>query len=394
MEEKAYRYRFYPTDLQAIQLAQTFGCVRWVYNQALSEKQNLYKETKESLRYNDLGKKIPIWKKENEWLKEPAAVPLQQAVRHLDRAYKNFFKGITKFPKFKNKNNKQSASYTRNGFRWNSKTKELKLAKMKTPLKIKWSRYFEDEPSSIHISKDCQCRYHIVFFVKEEIQKLPKNNQEIGIDLGLSSFLITNEGEKVEHPKFLDKNLKKLKRRNQSLHRKKQGSENRKKAKYKLAKLYGQMADRRNDFLHKLSYRIVNKNQVINSETLKIKNMMKNRRLSRAIGQSGWGEFLRQLEYKSKWYDRTFTKISQWFPSSKLCSNCHHKRERLSLSIRTWKCENCHEVHDRDINAAKNILAAGQAERQNACGGKIRPADLKSKGTPVEAGTTQHLLFK
>jgi len=388
---RAYKYRFCPTDSQAMQLAKTFGCVRWIYNQALFEKQNLYEKTKESLSFNDLCKKIPVWKNENEWLKEPSSVPLQQSLRHLDKAYSNFFKKISRIPKFKNKNSKQSANYMKESFRWNFKTKELKLAKMKTPLKIKWSRYFTGEPSSINISKDCQNRYHIVFFVKEEIQKLPKNNNEIGIDLGLSSFLITDEGKKVEHPKFLDQSLKKLKRRNQDLSRKKKESENRKKAKYKLAKLYGQMADRRNDFLHKLSFRIVNENQVINSETLKIKNMMKNKRLSRSIHQSGWGEFLRQLEYKSKWYGRTFTKISQWYPSSKLCSKCHHKRERLSLSVRTWKCEKCHVVHDRDINAAKNILAAGQAERQNACGGKIRPADLVSNGTSVEAGTIPNI---
>jgi len=391
MEERVYKYRFYPTFSQVIQLVKTFGCVRWIYNQALSEKQNLYKETKENLSYYDLCKKLTSWRKKYNWLENCSSVVVQQSLKNLDKSYKNFFKGISRFPKFKNKNSKQSARYTKNGFSWNSKTKELKLAKMKKSLKIKWSRDFEGSPSSITILKDYQNRYFISFNVKEDIEKLPKSNKEIGIDLGLSSFLITNEGEKIEHPKFLNKDLKKLKRRNKDLSRKKKGSENRIKAKYKLARLHGKITDRRKDFLHKLSFRIVNENQVINSETLKIKNMMKNRRLSRAIGQSGWGEFLRQLEYKSKWYGRTFTKISQWYPSSKLCSNCNHKREKLKLSVRTWKCEKCHEIHDRDINAAKNILAAGQAERKNACGGKIRPGDLISTGTSVEARTTQLL---
>jgi len=387
MEERAYKYRFYPTSSQVEQLAKTFGCVRWAYNQAFSEKQDLYKKTKENLSYYDLCKKLTSWRAKYDWLKNCSSVATQQSLKNLEKSYTNFLKGITKFPKFKNKDSKQSIKYTKDGFSWNVKTKDLKLAKMKEPLKIKWSRHFEGKPSSITVLKDCRNRYFISFLVKEEIQKLPKANKEIGIDLGLSSFLITDKGEKIEHPKFLDRSLKKLKRRNQDLSRKKKGSSNRRKAKYKLARFYGKITDRRNDFLHKLSSRIVNENQVINSETLKIKNMMKNRRLSKAIGQSGWGDFLRQLEYKSRWYGRTFTKISQWYPSSKLCSNCNHKREKLKLSTRTWKCEKCQVLHDRDINAAKNILAAGQAERQNACGGRIRPVD----GISVEAGTTQLL---
>jgi putative transposase len=378
-QKRAYRYRFYPTDEQIQILAQTFGCVRFVYNWALGLKTTAYQERKERLSYNDLSAKLTQLKKQpdRQWLNEVSSVCLQQTLRHLDSAFKSFFKGITDYPVFKKKSKEQSVTYVGVAFHWNGST--LTLVKMNDPLDIHWSRPLPEnsKPSSVTVSKDATGRYFISILVEEDIKPLPVTPKMIGIDLGLTSMVAMSNGEKVGSPKFYRKDEKKLARAQRRLAKKKQGSKNREKARKKVARLHARITDKRRDFQHKLSTSIVRENQVICVETLKVKNMIKNHSLAKSIADVGWGEFVRQLEYKAEWYGRTFIKIDRWEPSSKRCFHCKHVVDELDLKVRSWICPNCHTFLDRDLNAANNILAAGLAVF--ACGEGVRPIRTQSQ---------------
>ncbi len=376
MVERAYKYRLYPNEEQKEYLAKTFGCCRFIYNYFLNKKQVSWKDKTKALNLIDCCSLLTSLKKEKPWLKEISSVCLQQVLRSLDKAYQNFFKKRAKYPKFKSKSARQSAHYMKNAFQY--KNGQVFLAKMKDPLDIRFSRRFEGIPTSLTISKDGANRYFISILVKENIASLPFVKRDIAIDLGLKHFLINQRGEKENNPRFLKQGRKRLKRLLQSLCRKKKGSNNRKKAKVKVAKLHGKIVDRRRDFLHKISSQIVDENQVIICEDLKVKNMQKNRRLSFSIAEASWTTLINMLKYKSKWYGRDFVQVETFFPSSKICSDCGNKLEELPLNVRRWICPCCQAEHDRDVNAANNIRRRGLEKLQCTAGraGSNKPVEL------------------
>ena len=385
--KRAYKFRFSPTDEQKRLLAQTFGCCRFTYNWGLATRSTAYQERGEKLSYDDLSAMLPNLKKDYPWLAEVSSVPIQQALRHLDQAFKNFFAGRAKYPHFKRKQNRQSATYASNAFTLEEHT--LTLAKMDTALDIQWHRDLPKEvkASSITVSKDCANRYFVSILVEEEIKPLPVINKMVGLDLGLKSLVITSDGEAVRNPKFFTRDEKKLTKAQRRHAKKKKGSKNRDKARLKVARVYARINDCRRDYQHQLSTRIVHENQVICVESLAVKHMVKNHCLAKSISDVGWGEFVRQLEYKSQWYRRTLIKIDQWYPSSKTCHDCKQVVEDLPLDVREWICPACGVWHDRDINASKNILAEGLSVA--ACGGSARPVRAKARrATPIEAGTS------
>src|SRR2546421_3264085 len=387
MTKRAYKYRVYPTPEQAHNLACTFGCCRFVYNWALHRRKRAYFDHGVKLYTKDLSAAITALKKEEgtAWLQEVSAVSLQQALRHLDAAYTNFFEGRAEYPTFKKKHHAQSATYTDNAF--TLKGDKLTLAKHKEPLPIVWSRPLPDgaQPSSVTVSKDKSGRYFVSLLVEEGRGTFPFIDKAVGIDLGLKSFLIPSDGETLPNPKYYARDEKKLAKAQRKHARKKKGGKNRDKARKKVARLHARIADTRHDFQQKTSTKLIRENQVICLETLNVKGMLKNHKLAKAISDVGWGEFTRQLEYKAKWYGRTIIKIDRWYPSSKTCSDCGHVLDTLTLDVREWVCPCCGTWHDRDINAAGNILAAGLAVA--ACGGMVRPGDPRGQQAhTVEAG--------
>lgn len=388
MPQRAYKYRFMPTPEQAHNLACTFGCCRVVYNWALKRKTVAWFEHGQRMYYNDLSQALTLLKQEEgtAWLAEVSSVPLQQSLRHLDTAFVNFFEGRAKYPKHHKKHNKQSATYAASAFVWNGST--LTLAKQKEPLNIVWSRPLPEgcKPSSVSVTKDKSDRYFVSILVEEDIEILPSTDKVIGIDLGLKSFLITSDGKGIDNPKYYARDEKKLAKLERRKAKKKKGSKNRDKARKKVARLHARIADTRRDFQHQLSTRLIRENQTICLESLAVKNMLQNRCLAKAIQDVGWSEFTRQLEYKAAWYGRTVVRIDRFYPSSKTCSACGHLLEELALEIREWACPECGTCHERDINAAKNILAAGLVA--SACGGVVRRGRRKSgHADAVETGS-------
>ncbi|HEU4782031.1 MAG TPA: RNA-guided endonuclease TnpB family protein, partial [Ktedonobacterales bacterium] len=313
---------------------------------------------------------------ETAWLSEVSSVPLQQALRHLDTAFRHFFAHHAKYPRFKKKRGRQAATYASSAFRYEAATRTLTLAKLDTPLDIRWSRSLPKgaTPTTITISRDTAGRYFVSFLVEEEIAPLPAVAAQVGIDLGLHDVVVVSTGEKVGNPHFFRQDETKLAKAQRRLAKKQRGSHNRDKARRKVARMHARIADRRSDFLHKLSTRIIRENQTICIESLAVKAMVKHPTLAKAIHDVGWGEFIRQLAYKAAWYGRTFIQVDRWYPSSKRCSACGHVLDTLPLDIRQWTCPNptCDAQHDRDINAAQNILAVGLTVA--ASGETVRPA--------------------
>ncbi len=387
MTKRAYQYRFYPTPEQAHNLACTFGCCRFVYNWALKLRKTAYFQEGKKLYHKDLSAALTALKKAEGtvWLKEVSSVPLQQALRHLDSAFTNFFEGRAEYPVKKKKHGVQSATYTANAFTWDGTA--LTLAKQQEPLDIHWSRSLPEgcKPSSVTITKDKAGRYFVSILVEEDIKPLPQTRKTVGIDLGLKSFLITSDGQTIANPKYSARDEKKLAKAQRRHAKKKKGSKNREKARKKVAKLHARIADTRRDFQQQTSTRLIRENQVICLETLAVKNMLKNHKLAKAISDVGWSEFARQLEYKAKWYGRTIIRIDRFYPSSKTCSACGHTLEELTLDVREWGCPACGVWHDRDINAACNILAVGLIA--SACGGNVRPVWVRAQqAVASEAG--------
>ena len=379
---KAYKYRFYPTPEQEGLLLRTFGCARFVYNKALEFRKKSWEENKTNVSFADTCRMLTAWRNSEEFsfLKEVSAVALQQSLRHLQVAYENFFRKTAGYPRFKHRRNKQSITLTNSGFR--IKGKKVKLAKMREPLNIRWSKQLPKgaKPTSVTVSVDKAGRWHIVFLVEEEIRKLPEvgNNMgnKVGIDLGVKDFAVTSDGKKYDAPKISRRKQAQLRRAQKEISRREKASRNREKSRQKLAKLHVKEADRRRDFNHKLSTKIISENQVIIVEDLNVKGMTKNggaykRGLNRVISRSALSEFVNMLEYKAKWYGRTLIKVDRWFPSTQICSKCKARTgPKGDLSVRTWTCNNCGNKHDRDINAARNILAAVLAV--TACGDEYK----------------------
>jgi len=367
---KAYKYRLYPDEEQKTQLSKTFGCCRFVNNYYLAKRIELYRTNGETLNYNQCSKNLTELKQDKEWLREADKFALQNSLKDLDKAYKNFFKRVKNgekpgFPKFKSKYNSYQ-SYTTNYTNSNIKVmfdeNLLKLPKI-TPLKAILHRTFEGKILSVTVSKTCSDKYYVSVLVEEDIRQLPENETIIGIDLGLKEFAITSDGQKYENPKTLKKYEKQCKRAQKRLSRKQKKSSNRNKQRKKLAKIHEKIANIRKDYLHKISREIVNENQVIISEDLNVKGMLKNHKLAQAIADVSWSEFTQYLTYKSEWYGRTYYKIDPFYPSSQLCHICGYKNaETKNLNVREWICPECDAKHDRDINAAKNILAKGMKD--------------------------------
>jgi putative transposase len=366
MVKRAYKYRFYPTPEQAEQLNRTFGCVRLVYNKALDERIRAYATGRRSISYAESSAALTEWKRGAElaFLNEVSSVPLQQALRHLHAAYTAFFAKRARYPRFKSKRkSRASAEYTRSAFRW--RDGQLTLAKMDAPLNIVWSRPLPDGtvPSTVTVSRDAAGRWYVSLLVEDPtVQPLPPVDTAVGVDAGLTSLVTLSTGEKVTNPRHERADRQRLAKAQRDLARKEKGSNNRAKARHKVARIHARIADRRRDHLHKLSTRLVRENQTVVIEDLTVRNMMRNHRLARAISDAAWSDLRAMLKYKAAWYGRTLVVIDRWFPSSKLCADCGQLTESLPLHIRTWQCS-CGATHDRDINAAKNLLAAGLADR-------------------------------
>ena len=372
MSKRAYKYRFYPTDEQRELLARTFGCVRVVWNLVLRRRTDAYYNDGESIGYVGANAFLSEMKQDEEliWLREVSSVPLQQCLRHQQSAFRNFFEGRARYPRFKSKHRRQSAEFTRSAFTWRGG--ELTLAKCSTPLDIRWSRELPSEPSTVTVSMDAAGRYFVSLLCELESKPLPIRPKTVGVDLGLTHLAILSTGEKIANARYTATYASKLARAQKKLARCKKGSANRKKAKRRVARLHAKIADSRHDNLHKLSRRLIDENQVVCIEDLSVRNMVKNPSLAKAISDAAWGELVRQLEYKGAWAGRQVVKIDRWHPSSKRCSACGHVVAKLALSVREWTCGECGVEHDRDLNAAKNIRAAGLAVL--ALGGSGRPA--------------------
>jgi putative transposase len=379
-QKRAYKYRFYPTEEQKRLLAHTFGCCRFVYNWALRKKTDAYYRDGHRLYYKELSALLTQLKQQEEtvWLSDVSSVTLQQALRHLEKAFSNFFEGRGHYPKFKKKRQQQAATYVDTAFRCDGST--LTLAKMTQPLEIVWSRPLPKgcRPTTVTVTKDSADRYFVSLLVEEEIKLLEPVQESIGADLGLKEFVILSTGETVGNPKFFHKDEKKLAKAQRRLAKKHKGSKNRAKARRKVARIHARIADRRRDFLHQLSTRLIRENQTICVETLAVKNMVKNPKLAKAISDVGWSEFVSHLAYKAGWYGRNLVKIDKWYPSSKRCFECGHILDSLSLDVRSWTCPECGVHHDRDVNAAKNIHAVGLTVFE-ACGEAVRPGRAKAR---------------
>jgi len=379
MIQRSFKYRFYPTPEQEVLLRQTMGCTRLVYNRALAARTEAWYERQERVGYVETSAMLTSWKKDENlyFLNEVSCVPLQQGLRHLQTAFANFFGGQAKYPNFKKKHNGGSAEFTKSAFKFRSG--QIFLAKCALPLAIRWSRQIPEgcEPSTITVKLSPSGRWTVALLVDVKIKPLPESPNRIGIDVGITSLVALSSGEKVANPKGFKAKRAKLRRVQKTLSRKKKGSNNRYKTRLKVAKVHAEISDARDDFLHKLTARLVRENQTIAVEDLAVKNMVKNRKLSLSISDASWGELVRQLEYKCGWYGRTLVKIDRWFPSSKRCGNCGYIVDKLPLDIREWDCPKCRTHHDRDINAAQNILAAGHAVA--VCGSSVRPDRHESK---------------
>ncbi|MFD5652013.1 RNA-guided endonuclease InsQ/TnpB family protein [Streptomyces sp. NPDC127039] len=371
--KRAFKYRFYPSDAQAAELSRTFGCVRKVYNMALAARTEAWTR-QERVNYNATSAMLTAWKKTEElaFLNEVSSVPLQQCLRHLQAAFTHFFGKRAKYPRFKSrKKSRKSAEYTTSGFRFLDG--RLTLAKMKEPLDIRWSRTLPEgaSPSTVTVSQDAAGRWFVSLLCDDpSVKPLPATDKAVGIDVGLEHLLTLSTGEKIANPRHERKDRARLALAQRRMAKKAKGSNNRAKARRKAAKVYARIADRRRDHLHQLTTRLVRENQTLVIEDLTVRNMVKNRSLARAISDAAWSDFRSLLEYKAAWYGRDVIAVDRWFPSSKLCSTCGTLQEKMPLNVRTWTCD-CGTTHDRDVNAAKNLLAAGRAVE--ACGAGVRP---------------------
>ncbi|WP_406703387.1 transposase [Streptomyces albidoflavus] len=372
--KRAFKYRFSPTDAQAAELSRTFGCVRKVYNLALAVRTEAWMR-QERVSYIQTSAMLTAWKKTEElaYLNEVSSVPLQQALRHLQTAFTNFFGKRARYPRFKSrKKSRKSAEYTTSAFRF--RDGKLTLAKMAEPLDIVWSRPLPEgaQPSTVTVSQDAAGRWYVSLLVEDPtVQPLPAAGTAVGVDVGLGHLLTLSTGEKVANPRHERRDRARLAKAQRQLARTAKGEgANRRKAREKVAKVYARIADRRRDHLHKLTTRLVRENQTIVIEDLTVRNMVKNSRLARAISDAAWADFRSMLEYKAHWYGREVIAVDRWFPSSKLCSACGTLRDKLPLNVRTWTCD-CGTTHDRDVNAANSLLAAGLAD--SVCGAGARP---------------------
>lgn len=359
--EIAYKFRMYPNKKQKILIAKTFGCSRFVYNHFLAKKKELYESTKKSLSFVECSRLLTELKSEFKWLKEVDKFSLQNALRDLDRAYKNFFEKRSDFPKFKSKKtNKFSyrSSFSNNNISYCGNC--IKLPKL-GKVRIRDKQIPQGRILNATISQEPSGKYYVsICCTGVEIHKYSKTGSTVGIDLGIKDFCVTSDGVKVENPKYLKKSLTKLTKLQKELSRKSSGGSNRNKARIKVARMYEKIKNQRKDFLHKLTTNLVKKYDIICIEDLNIKEMLEERKLSREISDVSWYEFMEQLRYKSLRHDKKLVKVDRYFASSQICNCCGFvNKEIKDLSIREWTCPKCGKHHDRDVNASINILKEG-----------------------------------
>lgn len=404
---RAYRYRFYPTSEQAEQLARTFGCARHVYNWALDLRSTAWSATKARVNYHETARRLTLLKKQEDraWLGEVSNVALQQSLRHLDKAFANFFAGRAKYPRFKSRrDNVQAASYMANGF--TLRDGKLTLAKHDAPLDVRWSRSLPEgaKPTSVTVTRDAAGRYHASLLVDEAVAPLAPAAHAVGIDMGLAHLAVTSDGQVIDNPRFAAKKQARIARWQRALARKREAakaamglkgkatpkgtriprSNNAAKLSRRIAKQHAAVRDARRDHLHKVSTQLIRENQAICVEDLAVSNMVKNPRLARGISDAAWRELRSMLEYKAALYGRSFEVVNRWLPTSKRCSACGYTLEALPLSARAWSCPRCGAEHDRDVNAARNILAAGMAQLHSTAG----LAGMHACQAPSQGGAT------
>lgn len=344
--KRKHRFRAYPSPSQA------------------------FKETGKGLSYGQTSKLLTALKKEDrEWLKEVSSVPLQQSLRHLDHAYQRFFKKLGGYPSFKSKYGKQSATFTDAAFKFDPVNKNLSLAKIGR-IKVKWSREISDI-TTVTLTKEKSGKYFVTVQVEEEIEQLPRTGKEVGVDVGISHLATLSDGRKIDNPRTTLKWEKRLARAQRILSRRKKGSNRRRKQKIKVARLHEKISNIRKDFLDKATTTLVREFDVIAIEDLHVKGMVRNRKLAKHISDASFGTLRRMLEYKAEWYGKEVRVCGRFFASSKTCSDCGFKVDTLPLNVRSWECPQCRNLHDRDVNAAKNILAVGQTV--TARGADVRP---------------------
>jgi putative transposase len=393
----AYKCRAYPAPEQEAVLRRTFGCVRVVWNRTLAWRHQRYHAGHEQTSFTQANAYLTAMKAGPDlaWLNEVSSVPLQQAIRHQQVAYTNFFAKRARYPRFKSRNSRQSAEYTRSGFRW--RDGQLFLAKMTAPLSFVWS--WPDispasiDPTTVTVSRDPCGRWYVSFAVDVvNPEQAPATGACVGVDLGIKVLAVTSDGERIPNPRSLAKRERNLARYQRRMARCQKGSVNRNKTRAKVARAHRKVRASRTDFLHKASTRLVRDHDVIALEDLAVRNMVRNRSLAKAISDCGWGTFRRMIEYKAERAGRRVIVVDRWYPSSKTCSACGHLLASLSLSTRHWSCPSCGTRHDRDVNAARNILnAAGRAVARgspgDACG-----ADVRHSGSPrVQSAVKQEL---
>jgi putative transposase len=386
-----YRYRIYPTAPQREALARVFGCARVVFNDCLRLREECRQrgekvsDTEVQRRVITLAKLTP----EREWLGEVASVALVQACRDARRAYRNWFDSLAGLrkgrkvghPKFRRKLGRQSIRLTRNGFALHRDY--LYVAKVGN-LKVKWSRDLPSVPSSVTVIRESDGRYYASFVVEREPQRLPSSIREVGLDVGLASLVVTSDGDVIANPRFLRSAERRLKKAQRDLSRKQTGSSNREKARHKVAVLYRKVRDKRLDHAHKTALMLVRDNQALYAEDIAVAGLARTR-LAKSVHDAGWSQLLRLVEEKAAYYGRYFSRIGRFEPTSQVCSACGAREGRKPLAIRKWACGACGTTHDRDVNAARNILAAGRADRLSASRGGGRPPSVVAAAS--ERGT-------